>query len=107
MMTGGEATIMNRQCSRCQRTFTRDDFIREESRNLEADRKEARLDGVHFFDYRCPACGNEDVFLDVVRLGGESAEAFKARKAELEATAGRIRAERLGVVVVERDVKPE
>jgi len=43
----------------------------------------------------------------VVRLDGESAEAFKARKDELEATAGRMRAERLGVVVVERDVKPE
>jgi hypothetical protein len=59
------------------------------------------------FDYRCPVCGNEDVFLDVVRLDGEADEGFKARKAELEATAGRIRAERLGVVVVERDVKPE
>jgi hypothetical protein len=43
----------------------------------------------------------------VVRLDGESAEVFKARKAQLEATAGRIRAERLAVVVVERDVKPE
>ena len=95
---------MNRQCSRCRRTFTRDDFLRAESRNLEAERKEARLDGVHFFDYRCPACGNEDVFLDVVRLNRESAEAFKARKAELEATASRIRAERLGVVVIERDM---
>jgi CRISPR/Cas system-associated protein Cas10 (large subunit of type III CRISPR-Cas system) len=102
-MPSGEATIMNRQCSRCQRTFTRDDFVKEESRNLEADRKEARLDGVHFFDYRCPACGNEDVFVDVVRLDGESAEEFEARKAELEATAGRLRAERLKVVVVERD----
>jgi hypothetical protein len=94
---------MNRQCSRCGRTFTRDDFVLEESQNLEADRKAARLDGVHFFDYRCPECGNEDVFLDVVRLDGESAEEFEARKAELEETARRIRAERLGVVVVERD----
>jgi hypothetical protein len=106
-MPSGEATIMNRQCSRCQRTFTRDDFVREESRNLEADRKEAQLDGVHFFDYRCPACGNEDVFLDVVRRDGESAEEFEARKAELEATVGRVRAERLGVVVVERDMTSE
>jgi DNA-directed RNA polymerase subunit RPC12/RpoP len=97
---------MNRQCSRCGRTFTRDDFVREESRNLEADRKAARLQGVHFFDYRCPACGNEDVFLDVVRLEGESAEGFEARKAELEATARRMRAEQLRVVVVERDGTP-
>ena len=95
---------MNRQCSRCRRTFTRDDFIREESRNLEADRKEARLDGVHFFDYRCPACGNEDVFLDVVRHEGESDERFETRKAELEATARRVRTERLEAVVVKRDV---
>jgi hypothetical protein len=94
---------MNRQCSRCRRTFTRDDFLREESKILEADRKAARLQGVHFFDYRCPACGNEDVFLDVVRLDGESAEGFEARKAELEATARRVRADRMGVVIVERD----
>ncbi|SRR5579883_2710224 len=98
---------MNRQCSRCQRTFTREDFLSEESRNLEADRKAARLQGVHFFDYRCPACGNEDVFLDVVRLDGESAEAYAARKAELEATARRVGAERLEVVVVKRDGAPE
>lgn len=95
---------MNRQCSRCRRIFTRDDFLSDESRNLEADRKAARLQGVHFFDYRCPACGNEDIFLNVVRLDGESAERFEARKAELEATARRVRADRLGVVVVERDV---
>jgi CRISPR/Cas system-associated protein Cas10 (large subunit of type III CRISPR-Cas system) len=94
---------MNRECSRCRRTFTRDDFLREESRSLEADRKAARLQGVHFFDYRCPACGNEDVFLDVVRLDGESAERFEAHKAELEATARRVRDERLEVVVVKRD----
>jgi hypothetical protein len=95
---------MNRQCSHCRRTFTRDDFLTEESRGLEADRKAARLQGVHFFDYRCPACGNEDIFLDLVRLDGESAEQFEARKAELEATARRVRAERLAVVVVQRDV---
>jgi hypothetical protein len=94
---------MNRQCSRCRRIFTRDDFLRDESMSLEADRKAAQLQGVHFFDYRCP-CGNEDVFLDVVRLDGESAERFEARKAELEATARRVLAERLGVVVFKRDV---
>jgi CRISPR/Cas system-associated protein Cas10 (large subunit of type III CRISPR-Cas system) len=98
---------MNRQCSRCQRSFTRGDFLREESQSLEADRKAARLQGVHFFDYRCPACGNEDIFLDVVRLDGESAERFEARKAELEATARRAQAERLAVVVVKRDLTPE
>ncbi len=97
---------MNRRCSCCRRMFTRDDFLRDESRTLEADRKAARLQGVHFFDYRCPACGNEDIFLDVVRLDGESAEAFEARKAELEATARRVRAGRLEVVVVERDLMP-
>jgi hypothetical protein len=97
---------MNRQCSRCGRIFTRTDFVKEESRNLEAERKAARLQGVHFFDYRCPACGNEDLFLDVVRLDEESAEAFEARKAELEATARGVRAERLDIVVVEREVPP-
>ena len=104
MIPSGEAIIMNRQCSHCGRIFTRDDFVKEESRSLEADRKAARLQGVHFFDYRCPACGNEDIFLDVVRLDGESAEEFEVRKAELEVTARGVRADRLEVVVVERDL---
>jgi hypothetical protein len=95
---------MNRRCSRCRRIFTRADFVKEESRSLEADRKAARLQGLHFFDYRCPACGNEDVFLDVVRLEGESDERFESRKAELEATARQVRTERLEAVVVKRDV---
>jgi hypothetical protein len=98
-----EATIMNRQCSSCHRTFTRDDFFREESRSLEADRRAARLQGVHFFDYRCPMCGNEDVFLDVTPLEGETADQFEARKAELEAAARRVQSARLGVVVTRRD----
>ena len=98
---------MNRQCSCCGRIFTRSDFLRDESRSLEAERKAARLQGVHFFDYRCPACGKEDVFLDVVRLDGESAEDYEARKAALETTASGVRAERLDVVVVERDITPE
>jgi ribosomal protein S27E len=98
--------IMNRQCSRCGRIFTRSDFVREESRALEADRRAAQLQGVHFFDYRCPECRNEDVFLDVVRLEGESAAAYEARKAELEAKAREVRAEQLDVVVVERKVPP-
>jgi hypothetical protein len=106
MIPSGEAIIMNRRCSHCGRIFTRNDFVREESRSLEADRKAARLQGVHFFDYRCPACGNEDVFIDVVRLDGESSEAFEARKAELEATARGVWADRLEVVVVERDMTP-
>lgn len=94
---------MNRQCSCCRRMFTRDDFLREESRSLEADRKAARLQGVHFFDYRCPACGNEDVFLDVVRIDGESDEEFQARKAELETAAEQARTDWLEVVVVPRE----
>jgi hypothetical protein len=97
---------MNRRCSHCGRVFTRSDFLKVESRSLEADRKAAQLQGVHFFDYRCPACGNEEVFLDVVRLDGESAEQFDARKTELEATARRARDGRLEVVVVKRDRMP-
>jgi hypothetical protein len=94
---------MNRQCSRCRRAFTRDDFVKEESSSLEADRKAARLQGVHFFDYRCPACGNEDVFLDVVRLEDESDEQFGARKAGLEVAARQARTDRFEVVVVARE----
>ena len=50
---------------------------------------------MHFFDYHCPACGNEDVFIDVVRLDGESTEQFEARKVELETTARQVRAEQV------------
>src|SRR4051812_25787242 len=95
---------MQRGCTNCHRAFTREDFVKDESKELEADRRAAGLRGVHFFDYRCPECGTEDVFLDVFRLNGETDEAFRSRKDSLEAGVKRMQDVAIGVVVVEKDL---
>lgn len=93
---------MQRGCTNCHRPFTRQDFVKNESKDLEADRRAAGLQGVHFFDYRCPDCGTEDVFVDVFRLNGETDEEYRTRKESLESGVKRVQAEEIDVVVVEK-----
>lgn len=91
---------MQRECTRCHRPFTREDFVKDESKGLEADRKAAGLKGVYFHDYRCPDCGTEAVFLDVSRLDGETDGEYRSRRETLEAGVKRVQAEAIEVVVV-------
>lgn len=93
---------MLRQCTRCGRPFERRDFVKDESKHLETERRAAGLQGVHFFDYLCPRCGTEDVFVDVVRQEGETDAAYQARKESLEAGVRRAQVEAIEVVVAER-----
>ena len=50
---------MRRQCGACGRDLEPADLVRDESRNMEADRKAAGLEGVRFLYYQCP-CGVAD-----------------------------------------------
>ena len=93
---------MQRECTHCHRPFTRLDFDKDESKCLEADRKATGVKGVHFLSYHCPDCDFEGVFVHVFPLEGETAEAYRSRKEGLEATARRVRAERIEVVIQER-----
>jgi hypothetical protein len=93
---------MIRTCGHCHQQLQRGDFVKEESKSMEAERKALGLAGVHFFEYRCPACGYKDIFVDLRRLQGETDEAFDARRTELQDAIRELHAEQAEVVIVER-----
>jgi hypothetical protein len=93
---------MNRECAHCRRPLTRADLVREESKGMEADRARLGLEGVRFLYFRCPGCGFADIFVDVLPLKGESEDAFRQRRAELEQTVRQLHADGVEVVVAER-----
>jgi hypothetical protein len=74
---------MKRECSHCGRAFTPQDLARSESRNMEADRKAAGLEGVRFLYYRCP-CGIDDIFVDILPRPDEPVQDFDRRRDEME-----------------------
>jgi hypothetical protein len=95
---------MKRDCTRCGRPFTPSDLARDESREMEGERRAAGLEGVRFLYYSCPECGTNDIFVDILPRPGESPDDFRARQEEMEEVArGLPRAEAEVVVVpVER-----
>ena len=93
---------MMRKCSHCGKEFTPQELSREDSKGLEAERKTLGLEGVLFRYYSCSACGQADIFVDIRPLEGESEEAFRRRREELEATVNQLEGEGVEVVVSER-----
>jgi hypothetical protein len=93
---------MIRQCTNCCRLFGPEDFVKEESRNMEADRRALGLEGVRFLYYRCPACGRDDIFLDLLRRPGEADAEFAQRRRAMEEAVRRARPQGVEVVVTER-----
>jgi hypothetical protein len=91
---------MQRECTTCTRPFAPADLDRAASRALEHDRKRAGLAGVRFLYYRCPACGTDDIFVDILPRDGEFAEDYERRREALEAAVRGLRAERVAAVVV-------
>jgi hypothetical protein len=67
---------------------------------MEAERKVARLEGVRFLYYRCPACGTDDIFVDVLPRHGESPDDFRARRDEMEAVVRELPHDHVDAVVV-------
>ena len=91
---------MKRVCTQCQRPFEPADLAREESKGMESERKAAGLDGVRFLYYRCPACGTDDIFVDVLPRAGETAHDFYQRRAAMEEAVRHIHSDRAAAVVV-------
>src|SRR5262249_28768748 len=85
---------MQRDCTHCGRSFTPRDLEREESRNMEAERKAAGLTGVRFLYYACPECGGADIFVDILPRHDEPRAEFRRRRAEMEAVVRRLHRER-------------
>jgi hypothetical protein len=93
---------MQRECAACQRRFSPEDFVKEDSMNMEAERKALGLEGVRFLYYTCPNCGHDEIFLDLHHLHGESPEEFNLRRAELECAVGEVHSDDVAVVIMER-----
>lgn len=94
---------MKRVCTHCQQPFAAADLVREESKGMEGERKALGLEGVRFLYYRCPWCGDADIFLDVLPLEGETAETFARRRAELEEVVRQLHGDGVEVVLGVRE----
>ncbi|QJW95874.1 hypothetical protein [Frigoriglobus tundricola] len=91
---------MQRDCTRCRRPFTLTDLSREETKNLEAQRKETGLEGVNFLYFHCPACGMDDIFVAILPLATEFAEDYEARREAMEKVVRGLHADGVEAVVV-------
>jgi hypothetical protein len=90
---------MRRHCAYCERPFEAKDLARQESRGMEAERKQLGLEGVVFRYYTCPACGHDAIFVDVRPMAGEHLEDFRERRRQLEAVVTGLHAERVEVIL--------
>jgi hypothetical protein len=91
---------MHRDCTRCRRPFTPADLSREETSNLEAERKANGLEGVKFLYFHCPACGMDDIFVAILPLETEFAEDYEARRDAMEGVVRGLHADNVEAVVV-------
>ena len=91
---------MPRACTRCRRPFAPSDLSCEETGNLEAQRKEAGLEGVKFLYFHCPACGMDDIFVAILPLATELAEDYEARRAAMETVVRGLHADGVEAIVV-------
>jgi hypothetical protein len=93
---------MHRFCTACQREFTPADFVKEQSRGMEAERRELGLEGVRFLYYTCGQCGHDDIFVDLLQREGESSKDFETRRAALEAAIKQCATPEVDVVLMAR-----
>ena len=91
---------MPRECTRCRRPFALDDLSREETQNLETQRKATGLEGVKFVYFLCPACGMDDIFVAILSLETEFAEDYEARREAMEKVVRELHADSVKAVVV-------
>ena len=91
-----------RECSHCHKPLSPQELAREESQGMEAERKALGLQGVRFLYYNCNGCGYADIFVDIHPVVGETRDAFRQRRWELESTVRQLHAERVEVVLTEK-----
>ena len=91
---------MQRDCTRCRRPFALTDLSREETKNLEAQRTAAGLEGVKFLYFHCPACGMDDIFVAILPLEAEFAEDYEARRDAMEQVVRGLHGQNVEAVVV-------
>ena len=93
-----------RTCINCQYRLGEADLLDVQSQRMEAERISVGLEGVYFRYYTCPRCSHDHVFLEVVRLRGESNHDFRGRKKALTRAAQETKAAQTTILVVEQGV---
>lgn len=91
---------MNRNCTRCARPFTPPDLVKDESKNMESERKTAGLEGIRFLYYHCPTCEVNDIFVDILPREGEAAKEYKVRRENMEVAVKALHADSTDYIVV-------
>ena len=93
---------MTRECPHCHKTLTPQELARQESREMEAQRKRMGLQGILFRYYSCSGCGYADIFVDLRRLEDESEDAFQQRREEMRSTVQELHGDHVAVVLIEK-----
>jgi hypothetical protein len=97
---------MLQKCSHCQKDLTPQEWARDESEAMEAERHEQGVEGMRFRYYTCSACGRASIFVDVYPLAGESDEEFHRRWDVLEAAVQPPQDDGTAVLLVEWESPP-
>jgi hypothetical protein len=92
---------MQRECKHCCHQLTVHDLEKSKTMSMEADRKKRSLKGFRFRCYKCPQCGYEDLFVDVLHIPGEDLAAFRGRTEQLEIAAQDVRVPMVEVALAE------
>jgi hypothetical protein len=80
-----EEAVMLRECSRCGRGFSLSDLVKEETKNMEKERRMLGVEGVRFLYFTCANCNHDEIFIDIRALPAESHQEFLKRRTDLEA----------------------
>ena len=91
---------MQRNCTGCGHPFALTDLSREESQNMEDQRKVVGLEGVRFLYFHCTACGKDDIFVAILPLETEFVEDYEARRDAMERVVRGLHAGAVDAVVV-------
>jgi hypothetical protein len=92
--------MMPRDCTRCHRPFTLEDMSREETSNMESQRKASGLEGIKFLYFHCPSCGMNDIFVAILPLETEFAPDYEARRDAMETVVRGLHTDGVEAVVV-------
>ena len=95
---------MLRECSKCHRPFAAKDLAREESKEMEGERKAQGMQGVRFLYYTCSHCGQADIFVDILQMESESPEEFAIRKETLQGRLKQLQGDHTEVVFTTREI---
>jgi hypothetical protein len=93
---------MMRSCLHCHQPFTSADLSKHVSKEIEAERKSHGVHGILFRCYVCTACGQENLFVDIHSLEGETPAELRRRRDELATTIGQAHTAGVCVAVMEK-----